>query len=184
MAGLDDLEVKLNDAVEKNTPKIPENGRRALVKYLPYLALIGGVLTLINAWDLWRAAHALSEISAAFGVTIASNISTIVWISLIVLLVESILYFLAYPGLKDRLKQGWNYLYYVALINVGYGVVLLFSDFGGASELLIRLLVSALGFYLLFQIREYYTGKKLVESSTGKVVDSTTVTPPRNSDKV
>ena len=62
---------------------------------------------------------------------------------------------LAKTGLKARKKAGWNYLYWGALVNVAYALVSLFT-LNGASGFVGALLSSAIGLWLLFQVRSEY----------------------------
>jgi len=84
-----------------------------------------------------------------------------VWLALGVLLVEAILYLLAFPATRDRKKSGWDLMFYAALVNIVYAVVVLFSNYGGIGSLLGSLIGSAIGLYLLFQIRASYLKKQL-----------------------
>lgn len=161
-------EEKLNDIFVKNAPfQIPENGRKAIVRYLPWISLVLAVLVLLSVYFLWDWAHTTSklinyanELSRVYGGTAAvstSRLTTTVWIGIAVLAVEGILYLISYPGLKARKKQGWNMLFYLAILNVVYGVVITFTDYGSIGNLIGTLIGSVIGLYVLFQIRGYYT---------------------------
>ena len=176
MAATSALEVKLNDIFGKKAPQLPVAGKKGIVQYAPIISLVLGILTLLGVLGLWNAARAVSGIAdyansicATYGgsncAVATSHLTLWVWISLIVLLVEGILYLVAYSGLKARSKQGWNYLYYGALINLAYAIVTLFSSYDVVGHFIGALIGSAIGFYFLFQIREYYLGKKVVEAS-------------------
>ncbi len=70
------------------------------------------------------------------------------------------IYIAAFPGTKARKKSGWDLLFYALLINVVYGIVVAFTDYGGFGSLIGSLVGSAIGAYFLFQIRvSYSTGK-------------------------
>jgi len=79
------------------------------------------------------------------------------WIGLAILLAEALLFFKAYQPLTKRQKQGWNYIYYALLLDVVYAVAVSFTDYSGVIELLWSLVLSALGFYLLFQVQAYFS---------------------------
>ena len=64
----------------------------------------------------------------------------------------------AFSGLKARKKSGWNLLYYALLLNLAYGIVMAFTNYGGFSYLIGAVIGSAIGLYLLFQIRSSYLG--------------------------
>ena len=71
-------------------------------------------------------------------------------------LLFSVLAFLAFPGLRAKKKIGWNLMFYSMLANIVYGVISLFYENGGISALISALIMSAIGFYILFQIRDRY----------------------------
>ena len=54
---------------------------------------------------------------------------------------------LALPGLFKRSKTGWNFLFYADIVMIVQYVISF--DLGG-------IISSVIGFYFLFQIREYY----------------------------
>lgn len=168
MAAVTGLEAKLEEVFVKNAPALPAGGKKWLVSAAPWIALIVGVLSLWSAYVLWHWAHAVNGLAnfanelcntyGGSGCNVASSrFSFWIWASIVVLAVEGVLYLLAYPGLKARSKSGWNYLYYGALVNIAYAVVSLFSDYrGGIGSFLGALIGSAIGFWLLFQIRSTY----------------------------
>lgn len=168
---INELESKLNELFVHNAPKLPDGGKKVLVKWAPVLSLLVGILILLSAWSLWhwaRAAdgvvnyaNAVCNAYAAYGCSMpTSHYSVWLWLSVLFLAAEGLLYVLAYSGLKAHKKQGWNYLYYGALLNVLYAVVSLFAGNDVASRFVGALIGSAVGFYFLFQIRGAYLGGK------------------------
>lgn len=178
MAALTQLENKLDEVLGKKSPvQLPENARKVIVEYLPWINLVIGVFTLWGAWTLWRWAHLANtlvdyanQLSRAIGGTTvaAQRLTVVIWLGLITLAVEGVLMIAAFPGTRDRKKAGWNLLFYAALINVVYGVIILFSDYGGAGRFVGSLIGSVIGLYFLFQIRGYYTGRKSSATSSSK----------------
>lgn len=177
MSALQSLEKSLDDIFDKNAPDLPAGLKKFIVKYLPYINLVLGVLSLLAAWSLYDAARTVNtlvdyanSLSAAYGTgeKIATNRLTVaVWVALAVLAVEAVLYIAAYPGTKARKKSGWDLLFYALIINVVYGIVVAFTDYGGIGNLIGTLIGSAIGAYFLFQIRGSYstTGKAAKASS-------------------
>ena len=100
-----------------------------------------------------------NNLSAAYGGTkiAVSHLTATVWLAIAVLAVEAVLYIAAFPGTKARKKVGWDLLYYALLINVVYGIVAAFTDYGGFGRLVGSVIGSAFGFYFLFQIRPVTT---------------------------
>jgi hypothetical protein len=168
MAALADLEKTLDEVFVKKAPALPENGKKWIVEYLPWINVILGVLALWAVYTLWNWARWTSEwaeyansLSAMYGGSAAVSTSrwTVgVWLSLAVLAAQAILYILAFPALKARKKSGWNLLFYAALVNVAYGLVVLFTDYGGFGSFIGSLIGTAIGLYFLFQVRSHYLG--------------------------
>lgn len=167
MSALDSLEANLNDMFGKSAPPLPPNAKKIIAEYLPYINLVLGVLTLLVALGLYHAAHTVNRLvdyannlSAAYGGTVRVNhLSATVWIALVVLIIEAVLYIAAYPGTKARKKSGWDLLFYALLINIVYGIIAVFTDYGGVGRLIGSVIGSVIGLYFLFQIRSVYVGR-------------------------
>jgi hypothetical protein len=63
---------------------------------------------------------------------------------------------MAFPATKARTKRGWDLMFYALLVNIVYGVIILFSNYGGVGNFIFSLIGSAIGLWLLFQIRGKY----------------------------
>lgn len=174
----DQLETKLNQVFEKNAPKLPESGKKALVEWAPWVALAAGILTWVAAYGLWTWAHVASgllsyinSVCTVYGDSNCSsptdNMTLWVWLGVIFLAVEGALYLLAFPGLRDRKKTGWNYLYWGALVGLIYTVISLFTGYG-IMNVVVSLLGSAVGLWLLFQVRGMYMHERVAKAHAGK----------------
>lgn len=158
------IEKALNDVFgEKSGFKLPKNAKEGLVKIAPWLALLSGVLGIFSAISLWRAAHYVNvwvdyanQLSASPGGPTTTRLGLMFWLSLIATIVFALLALLAFPGLKDRKKTGWNIAFYSALAQVAYGVISLFYSGGGFGSFVVSLIGAGVGFFLLFQVRSYY----------------------------
>ncbi len=146
--------------------QLPADIKKLLVAIAPWLALIGGVLGILSAYNLWQWAHRLDRANEAinqmFGTMIPSqtvDLSLMFWLSIVMTLVFAVLALLAFPGLKAQKKVGWNLMFYSMIANIAYGIVSLFYEGGGAGALLSSLIVSAIGLYILFQVRSRYLVK-------------------------
>jgi hypothetical protein len=177
MKNATELETKLNEVFVKNAPQLPNDAKKFIVKIAPVASLVIGVMTLLTTWNLWQwarradrfidYAHQLCNTydTPGCGGIASSHFTLWFWFGVIFLFVESVFYIAAFSGLNKHLKQGWNYLYYGALLNVAYAIVSLFTDYDKVGHFLGALVGSAIGFYLLFQMREFYLGKKLPADS-------------------
>ena len=154
------LEMALDGVFGKKAAyQLPTDIKQLLVKFAPWLSLVAGILGVLSAVNMWRAAHYVNRTSEAFGVSeyvLPSQLSVMFWISLAMTILFSVLALLAFPGLKAEKKVGWNFMFYSMLANVLYGVVSLFYGGGGLSSFIFALIMSAVGFYILFQVRDQY----------------------------
>ncbi len=180
MTSVKGIEESLQEVFGEKAPKLPEGGKKFLVEYNPYLVLIGAIFSAVGAYGLWNAARSVSslvnwanELSRAYGgdTITNSNFTVWVWLGIAFLTVNALLYAFAYSPLKARLKKGWDYLFYVALLSVAYSVVSLFIDGRGFGSFLGGLIGSAIGFWLLFQIRPAYLKVKETTPSKTKTKD-------------
>jgi hypothetical protein len=170
MSALQPLEKQLDELFVKGAPALPEGGKKWLVKYLPWINLVLGLLTLYTVYVLWHWAHTANSLidyanslSQAYGGDKIANVDrldTFVWLGLIVLAIEAVIYLLAFPATRDRKKSGWDLMFYALLINLVYGVIVVFTDYGGIGSLIGTIIGSGIGLYLLFQIRASYSRAK------------------------
>ena len=165
MTQLDKLEASLDEALNKKAPfKLPETSRKNLAEMLWIFSLIGGVLQLYLAWRLWDVWHSvgrfveyLNSYAEIYGVdTGANKLSFAFYLVLFTLLASGVLLLLATPNLKALKKAGWNLVFYSLLLNLLYGVIVLFTDYGNLGNLFGAALGSFIGAYLLFQVRDQF----------------------------
>jgi amino acid transporter len=167
MAQLDKLETKLDEVLDKKAPfKLPESSRKSLAGALWWLSLIGGLLQLYAAWNLWDNWHFVDKVAdtfntyaEAYGIDTGYDLGFGFYLALITLAVSGALLLLAAPGLKAMKKSGWNLVFYSLLVNLVYGVVALFTDYGDLGSFIGALIGSVIGGYLLFQVRSHFNKK-------------------------
>lgn len=155
---------KLEDTLAgwyKNAPKLSDASKKSIVGFWPVVALVFGILQLLAAWGLWHWGHLANNVVNLANSYLGTNygihhLNIFYWLSFLVLLADAVLLLMAYPGLQKRLKSGWNFLFYGALLNAVYGIVSAFNNYGGSSSLVLQLIVSAVVLYFLFQIRDQY----------------------------
>lgn len=167
MGTLKTLETKLEDMF-KGLPPLPASSKETLAKVWPWLALIFGVLQLAAAWALWgliRASDRLIDYANEFSYYTGQRLGpssidkTMVYLGVIVLVADAVILLMAYPALAKRQRKGWDLLFLGALLNVVYSIVAIFIDGRGVGSFIFSLLGSAVGFYLLFQVREKFSSK-------------------------
>lgn len=157
---MDKLEAKLNELlVTKMSLKLPEGGKKFLVEALPWLALIGGILSALGVLGVLGSISVIGQ-AGFYGYTslYGGNYMMVLWMSAIVLVAQAIVSFMAFGPLRRHEKRGWNLIYWLDLFGIVYAVVsvVLTSNIMGLATSLIG---AAIGLYLLFQIRSAYLGK-------------------------
>ncbi len=165
---MDGLEKKLDELLVKKAPfQIPENGRKMIAEWLPWIT---GALVVFYAWTVWafyqlfRFADSFvryaNEISRAYGGTqVSEGIGMFGWLWIGVSVAQIALMGLAIPGLMKKQRAGWNFLFYSELLAVAVTILSLARGRDVFSGFLSGAVGVVLGMYVLFQIRSQYTGK-------------------------
>ena len=143
------LEVILGEYLGEKAPQLPKVWKDSLVKFVPYLVIIGVVVGVLGFLALFGLGTFLVPLGTIGGIISgkpflgAGYILNILFLGAIVLLKG-----LAIPGLFSRSKKAWNFLYWSALVGVVQNV--LSFNIGGL------IIGGLLSLYFLFQIKEYY----------------------------
>lgn len=156
------LEKWLDETYKKLPIQLPEGARKWLADNAWWLTLIGGILSLWGAWGFWQAGHYLSswarwadEVNRAYGVNTSSttDLSVMWYVALAAMLVQAVLYLLAFSKLKEHKKSGWNLLFYSSLVSLVMGIVYIFVPGYGAGSLIGVAIGAIIGWFFLFQVR-------------------------------
>lgn len=142
-------------------PHIPEGGRKVLVDIVPWLALIFGI---IGALVLLGAGGLMTLL--AIPALLTGNIWIITtFLTTAISLVTVVLQILAFTPLKERMKKGWNYLFYGLLLGVlstivsvvgGALAASIYSGAGAVSSLISGAVAFIIGGWLLFEVRDHF----------------------------
>jgi hypothetical protein len=167
------IDKKLAD-VFKDLPALPKSSKELLAQIWPWLALVGGLMQLFAALAIWRLlswTNRWEELGDFYSRTIGVDVGpslmdkTAIYIGVAILLVDAVILLMAFSPLRARVRRGWDLLFLAALLNVAYSVVSIFIDGRGFGSFVFSLLGSAVGFYLLYQVKALYTGKTTTSSS-------------------
>ncbi len=147
---LSKLEVTLEEYLVKKAPfQLPENVREIIVKFAPYLSILGVVMGIPGVIALLGAGTILAPLGFVGGMmTGRPFLGAGYLVSIIFLGVMVVLEALAIPGLFSRSKKGWNFIYWSALVGVVQNVVTF--NIGGV------VIGGLISMYFLFQVKEYY----------------------------
>lgn len=143
-SGVNQLESTLEEYLVKKAPALPENVKELIVKFAPYITLIMLIMALPAVLVLFGIGALLTPFSYMGGV----NAGMTYTVSMVVLAVSLVLEALAIPGLFKRTKQGWNLVFYSALVSAVSSLV---------SFNIVNLVIGTLiSLYFLFQVKSYY----------------------------
>ncbi len=162
MGTLDKLETTLDDMLDKKAPvKLPEDVRKAIAGALWWIALIGGVLQLWAAYQIWHWGHRASQVfDAVYRYTGQDyDLGFFYYVSLLSLAAVGVMFLLATPALKNMKKKGWDWLFYATILEAVVAVARLFVDGslgGGFGNFLMTGVVMVVSAYILFQVRGHF----------------------------
>ncbi len=137
------FEKELEPIFLEKFPAFPEDVKNAIVQYGPYVMVVFAVLGLVALLGAGGLGSVLFGLGAG---TLASGFAF--YVSILVGIVTTILYLMAFKPLRAKQKAGWNLLYYAMLISMLGSLIQL--------QILALLISGAIGFWVLFQIREKY----------------------------
>ena len=171
MSTVRNLETKLDEVVNTKAPQLPIGIKRFLFEWSPWIALVVGILSLLAALGLWSSARGIHDSAYVIrqlcstyrdstggcDIKSISHLGFWVWLAVIFLIIQGILYLRAYPRLQERQKSGWDFLYYASLTSVVYTVITLLTGFDVVGHFISAVIGVAVSFYLLFQIRPLFT---------------------------
>ena len=129
--------------VHTSLPHLPAEWRDLLIKALPWLVLIGGIMSVISVLGV------LNIFTSPFG---RMYVGYGIWgvhmiLTLLSAIVSATAAFLAFPKLQKNEKIGWTYIFGASLVSGIIGI-LMFS--------IGSILGTCIGLYLLFEVREHY----------------------------
>ena len=147
------------DTFNTNNPvKLPEGARKWIAENVWWLAAVGGVLTLVGAYQMWNAAHLISslELYRAIGYTPTINLGLWWYILLGITVLEGVALLVAVPKLKAMQKAGWKLLFYLSLLGIALGIVSVLTPGYGVGSLIGAAIGVAISWTILMQIRDKF----------------------------
>lgn len=152
---------KIVSSVEKvfaPLPNLPKGLVSFLVGIVHWLALVAGIVGLINGYNSLFGNRAALRVLESFS-GLDSNYFTILGV---VQLLMAVLMLMAFKPLKERRMTGWLLLFDAELLAVTYLVLDVFYGYGFVGTLVSL----AIGFYFLFQIKGSYSAGGVSKSQS------------------
>lgn len=135
--------------------QIPEDWRENLVNWIPWINLVIGILFL----PLALAALGLAGFVSVALNTSGYNASPLIMLSGLILLVSVGLLIFTFPGMKARKLSTWKIIFWADVVYFVYGIVnaIGYGISGGIiMNILSSIIGTAIGLYVLFQIKGHY----------------------------
>jgi hypothetical protein len=133
--------------IEKAPYQIPETTKDTLIKILPWLVLVGTVLSVL-------------PLLAILGVNLISSITggfaPLKYLSDIILIVQVIAMVISISGLFKYQKESWNFLFLALLLSILSGLISWLSYPLAIFTLFTIALRTVVFLYLLFQLKNKY----------------------------
>lgn len=168
MGAQQDLEKQMDEYLVKKAPfQIPENGRKGLVKYLPVIALVFGIISILAALSLWNTARQADDLIDGLnrlGLSTGYDYGMLYYVALGTLIFQGVLLLMAYKPLNERSKRGWDLLLFGVVVSFIFGIFYLFTDVGSFGNFLGSILGTIIGLYILAQISSHYKASKPSDS--------------------
>lgn len=143
------LEHTLLPYFTEKIPSLPIDIKKILVQLAPIFAIISVVLGVVQILVLVGLGTLLAPISVLFGMRPAGVFQMNYLITILFLVPITILEAMAIGKLTERKKIGWNFLFYAVLLQIASNII--------EFNILGAVIMGVINFYLLFQIREYFT---------------------------
>ena len=150
MKGLAQLEGVLEEYLVKKAPGIPANIKELIVKFAPWLTIIGVVLGVPTVLTVLGLGSMMSTFGLGYGVGygMMGGLGLTYFVGIAFLVATMVLEALAIPGLMKRQMKGWRFMFYAVIVNA-VSTLVSFNIVG-------LILGTLIGMYVLFQVKSYY----------------------------
>ncbi len=148
--------LKFLDGYYAKSPALPKGGKDFLVAAAPWLALLGALFALFAAYGVyqlmtWTNAVVNNPYFQAYAPG-SGGFSLWLILSIVVLLIWAVFYFLAFSPLRAKKTKGWYLILYGMLLNVLNAVVTL-----SIISVVFSIIGFLIGYYFLYQVKSYYS---------------------------
>jgi hypothetical protein len=134
----------------KSLPHLPKGLVEFFVKIAPWLALLGAVLGLISA----PLVAFVGGLATLFTLSPLYLVGTV--LGALLILLNSVILFMAFKPLKEREMKGWMLLFWSHMIGIAEGLLGLLNNQSGSF--ISTVLGIVIGLYFLFEMKPFYDG--------------------------
>lgn len=147
----------------KNMPHLPKNGQRWLAENAWWIVLIGVILGVLGIFSLLSfvlaAGFVLAGVAGIAGAALGGFAIIATLVSIALGAADVVIAGIAISPLKSMQRKGWSLLFLTVVINVA-ALVLNFLFTINFFGLVWGLLVTAVGVYFLYEVRDYFVTAK------------------------
>lgn len=147
----------------KDAPRLPKDVTKWLADNAWWIVIIGVVLSALALWGALAAfgfvSSVVSQLGGVYGYGVMSGAVAQSWLPLTLSVVQLVIVVLlqvaAINPLRAKAKRGWTLLFAAFLVSFVFSVVsdLIAFDLAG---IVVMTLFSAIGLYVLFEVRSYF----------------------------
>ena len=146
--------IKIIQLINKLFIKLPHLPRKIasfFTKIVPWLVLLGGIISLIAA-ILSFLLYILSLIALDL------NLILTIFGSFSLILLNALLLIKAFKPLRKYNTLGWIYLFWANVLGILNSIINIISgDISGLGQISLTVALTFLGFYVLFEMSSFYT---------------------------
>lgn len=160
MTAVNKIESSLSEFFRR--PRLPSGAKDFVSVLWPWGTLAFALVRLFNAWELWDLTQAVTRMQgynvyyAANPYSLSSVEKIFLYIGIGLLALQAVVLLMAFSELRKRTAYGWKLSFIGGLLTVLYAAVALFIRDQGASVCVSNLIISVVGFYLLFQVQSRF----------------------------
>ncbi len=143
---MDSLIKTLDLYLVKKAPVLPKNIKEVIVNLAPWLEIVGLVLMVPGMFAMFGI-NAMMY-GTPYGGYMMARSGFNYSLPAIFLIASFVLTLLAIPGLFNKTKMGWNYVFYSMLATALYSFL--------SGQLFGFVVGTIISLYLLFQVKSYY----------------------------
>jgi hypothetical protein len=140
----------------KNVPHLPKGLMDFLVKIVPWLAGLGGIMNIVSALEMFNNAVNPRSTFSLLADLVSVN-PTYYWVAGVLSLLSGALLLMAFKPLQARAFKGWVYLFWVNMLGIAMSVASIFLISGSWVGTVVGILI---GLYILFEFKPYYKKAK------------------------
>ena len=149
------FEAWLYDLLVTKAPfQLPSKVTDIIVKIAPWVTLVVALLSLPAIFAVFTISSYVGSVYSAY---VMASVGPMYYVAIVVLAIQVVLMALSIAPLMKQKRSGWLLVFYSSTISVIYSALNSFSYGFNIGSLIMGLIAAAISYYVIFQVRSYYT---------------------------